>query len=389
VRGPEVLQEAQQELNPQTQPEELASNLTMQGRYQHYRGLHTQAIALFEQAREIAEPAGLLIPLNYIYAFLAGAYQHLAQIDQSLGWAWKCVELGERSAFPLAEAVGYEFLAEDMFFLARWEEGIRYAKKDQEIGERVGSLDRVAWSGFPHSNCLFCQGRLSEALQMAENSLILAEQTGDHRLVVWVKALLGMILSDLGEAETAWQTTKEALELSNQLNQVVLQCWSIHSLVYQTNKKADWDEALRLCRLGIDLYTPVESQIVRAYIAPVYAESLLGAGRVQEAEQFLTSFIAASGKMQTDFFLAVVQRVLGQVLAAQDRWEEAGAAFDTAIERFSTQDSRLELAYAYQERGRMLVRKGEQAAGQKDLVRAQELFRQCGALGRFGKQAAG
>jgi hypothetical protein len=147
--------------------------------------------------------------------------------------------LGERKVFPFAEASGYDSWPKTCSS-ARWEEAIGYARKDQEIGERVGSLDRVAWAWFPHSACLFGQGRLQEARQMAESRLVIAEQTGDHRLVAWFQGVLGMILSDLGETEAAHESARRSLEGSDRLQQVIMQCWSRSALVYQMLKDKDW-----------------------------------------------------------------------------------------------------------------------------------------------------
>ena len=110
-RGVEILLAAQRELNPATQVDELAHNLTSLGRYHHYRAEHSQAIAYLEQARELAEPLDHAPTLTYIYSYLAGSYQHLAHFEQSMEWARRCVALGERKGYPLAVAAGFEFLA--------------------------------------------------------------------------------------------------------------------------------------------------------------------------------------------------------------------------------------------------------------------------------------
>jgi tetratricopeptide (TPR) repeat protein len=400
VRGPALLREAQKDLNPQTQLLELANNLAMQGRYLHYRGQHSQAIAFLQSALELAEPADLPEALVFIYSYLSGAYQHLGLIDQSMEWAQACVALGERENNPFATAVGYEFLAEDLYFLARWEEGIECALKDQEIGEQIGSLDRVAWSGFAHSVSLFGQGRLAEARRLAETRLALAEQTGDHRLIVWYQGLLSMVLSDLGEQQAAEETGLRAVQGSDRLEQVILQCWSRNGLAYGMIQEEDWEGVLDLCRQQVELYTPLENRVARLYSATVYPLALVGLGRADEAVQFIQDYLATAGDVQADFYLAAVQSALGQALAAQGRSEEALAALDTAVERLEAQGSLLELARALQRRGRLLEKIGEGAAAlsgaakrsgsasQKDLEKAGELFERCGVLNRSAVRKA-
>jgi tetratricopeptide (TPR) repeat protein len=391
-RGPALLREAQENLNPQTQLLELANNLAMQGRYLHYRGQHSQAIAILQRALELAEPADLPAALVFIYSYLSGAYQHLGLMDQSMEWARACITLGERENDPSATAVGYEFLAEDLFFLARWEEGIECALKDQEIGEQIGSLDRVAWSGFAHSACLFGQGRLAEARRLVETRLALAEQTGDHRLIVWYLGQLSMILSDLGEQEAAKETGLRAVQGSDRLEQVILQCWSRNALAYGMIKEEAWAGAEELCRQQIELYTPLENRVARLYSVTVYPLALVGLGRAEEAVQFIQDYLATAGEVQADFYLAIVQSVLGEALAVLGRNQEARAALDTAVDRLEAQGSLLELARALQRRGIFLEKIGEGAATrsgaavQSDLKKARELFEQCGAPERSPKR---
>ena len=378
-RGPALLRQAQENLNPKTQLLELANNLAMQGRYEHYRGQHTQAIQLLHRARELAEPANLPLALTYIYAFLSGAYQHLAQIDKSLEWASACLALGEREDFPFAIAIGYEFVGEDLTFLGRWQESIDASRKDQEIGERIGSLDRVAWGGFPHSVSLLGQGRLAEARQKAEAGLALAEQIGENRLAVWYLGALSMVLSALGEAEAARQAALRAVQASDELQQVVLQSWSRYGLGYAMINEENWEEALALCRQMIELYTPRESLLPRVYTAALYPRALLGAGRVEDALQFLADYLSASGEIQADYYQAIVQREHGEALAAAGRGKEARQALDLAIARLEAQGSRLELARAFQARGLLLQQQGEAAAARADLDRAGSLFEACEA----------
>ncbi len=377
-RGYQLLQEAQQDLNPDTQLLELANNLSMQGRYLHYHGLHSKSITFLHQARELAEPANLPLPLTYIYAYLSGAYQHLALIDQSMQWARACVELGERENYPFATALGYEFLAEDLFFLARWEEGIACARKDQEIGERIGSLDRISWAGFSESNNLFGQGRLKESLALVESRFPLTEQTGDRRLVVWLYGLQSMILSDLGEREAALECARRAVETADELRQVILQCWSRFALVYELIKEERWEEAIALSQAQIELYQPLENRVAMLFTAMLYPRALSGAGRAREALDFIQSFLASAGELQIDFYAAIIQRVQGEVLAALGQNEQARAVLDQASAALQAQDSRIELARALQTRGRLLRELGETALAQGDLEQAARLFEQCG-----------
>ena len=71
ARGLDYLEEARQELDRESQANELAFVITMLGRYHHYHGQHKQAIEYFERARQLAEPLDDSLTLTFIFGFLA------------------------------------------------------------------------------------------------------------------------------------------------------------------------------------------------------------------------------------------------------------------------------------------------------------------------------
>ena len=76
---------------------------------------------------------------------------------------------------------------------------------------------------------------------------------------------------------------------------------------------------------------------------------------------------------------AVALRVQGQIYAAQERWDEAGQVFDTAIVKLEELESRLELGRALYQRGLLRSTLGQTDAAQVDARRALSLFEGCGA----------
>ena len=101
-RGLGFLEAAEKELNPDTQGNELARTIGAVGRLYHHHGQHQRALTYLERARQIAEPLDEPLTLTYIYSFLAGSHQHLANLDESMEWAWQSIALGERKDHPLA-----------------------------------------------------------------------------------------------------------------------------------------------------------------------------------------------------------------------------------------------------------------------------------------------
>jgi tetratricopeptide (TPR) repeat protein len=378
-RGLEFLRDAEGELSPATQANELAHNLTSQGRYFHYQAQHSQAIAYFERARELAEPLDHDLTLRYIYAYLAGAYQHLARYDQSMSWANQCVVLGERKNSPVALAVGYEFLAEDLNWIGRWREALDNALRDRAIGEELGSLDRVAWAGLCQSEGLWGLGNLREARDVARSSLELAEQIGENRLMVLLGAHLGYIEGDLGVREAARASAELALARADELGQVLLQCFGRCVLAYLHIKDGKWEPALELCRQGRALYKPTENQVARLYIDLTMSEAYYGAGRLEEATQEIAAYLSMARKTGSLHREAVALRVQGQIFMAVEGWDAASRALDTAITRLEELESRLKLARALYQRGILRQILNQMDLAQTDARRAYALFEDCGA----------
>ncbi|UCC88156.1 MAG: AAA family ATPase, partial [Anaerolineales bacterium] len=378
-RGLEYLHAAQNELNPDTQGEELAFTLTGLGRYHHYRGQHSQAIAYRERALELAEPFDQAATSAQIYSYLAGSYQHLARYEQSMDWAQRCVALGKSKDYPLAIAYGYEFLAEDLLLVGRWREALDYMLRDRAIGEEVGSLDRVAWAGFCRAYGLRGLGNLREARDAARSSLELAEQIGENRLKIWLGGLLGFIEGDLGARESARASAQWALAGADELGQVILQCWGRRAMAYLHIQAEEWGPALELCRQGRALYQQAENQVARMYIDLVTSEATYGAGRLEEATQEIANSLSMAHETGSLHREGVALRVQGQIFAALENWDAASRALDKAITRLDELESRLELARAHYQRCVLRQALGQMDLAHSDATRASALFEDCGA----------
>ena len=121
--GRELLEAAIQELDPQTDPLELARVNSRLGRFHHLHADWSRAVEYLERARQLAEPLDDVAGLSEIYAYLSGAYQQWGRWEQSIYWAHQAVALGKRTGSLVAEALGYEFLAEDSQAICEWQGG--------------------------------------------------------------------------------------------------------------------------------------------------------------------------------------------------------------------------------------------------------------------------
>ncbi len=108
------------------------------------------------------------------------------------------------------------------------------------------------------------------------------------------------------------------------------------------------------------------------------AEAYLGLGRLDEATEYISEYLALARRSESRYFEGLALRVQAQILAAQNQDDAAMIAIGQAIAALEETDTRLELGRALEQRA-LLRRSDETAARHQDLERARALFAACGA----------
>jgi tetratricopeptide (TPR) repeat protein len=381
ARALEYLRQAESELDPETQANELANALSALGRFHHYRGQHRKAIEFQERARRLVEGSDDSGTLTLIYTHLAGSYQHLAEYAQSNDWAGKALALGERMGQPWAMTLGYEFLAENATAQGRWADALRYAALDRELGEKIGALDRLAWSDFARAWACHGTGDLPAGLEAARRGQQLAEQIGEGRLAALMTAVRALVESDLGTVtpEEAAAAGRRAMQQADALGQVYVQCMARHGVAYGHLRRGEWAEAAALYAECEALYAPTENRLSPLVMGPAPALARLGLGAVEVAAELAETYLRLAQAAEAPHWEGYARRAQGQILAAQGRVEEAARALEDAIGLLAPCGSRLELGRAYYQRALLLTGQGERERAGADLSAARELFEACGA----------
>ncbi len=372
-RGAPYLNAALAELDPQRQPNQRARALANLARFHHYRNEWPQAIAYLEEARQLAEPLGDVDTVALIYSSLSGAYQQSGELTQSINLAQRLVELGQREGYPLAEAYGYEFLAEDMYVLARWDEALDYAARDRAIGEKIGAVDRVAWAEATNAHAYSGRGELTKALAAANRALALTERTGDTRLAVFVRAHRSFVAMVLGDFDLAAVDVAFALGRARTTGQRQLLTWALGPAVQFAIRQQAWDDVLALVHESEQrlAWTPY-SWYAEIYLAQGAYEALI---EVERKMDELAQEKGDSARPRDRFRYWLFK---GRMAAARGAWEEAMAAFATALENFATLGCRLEVADLLVHRSAAHQARGDGAAARADLLRAVALYNDCG-----------
>ena len=188
-RGLEYIREALKVLDPDLNPLETAKALSIEARSHHLAGRHLKAIELLNRAADLVAPAAAADSITsfaapmitQIYAYLAGANQHLDSTSRSDRWALQALEFGNTHNVLFAQATGFEFLGENAIHKGEFEAGLEYAERELEIADRLHSRERRAWVTFYAGMCSFFNGDSARAEREFTEGMSLAESIGELR----------------------------------------------------------------------------------------------------------------------------------------------------------------------------------------------------------------
>jgi DNA-binding CsgD family transcriptional regulator/tetratricopeptide (TPR) repeat protein/predicted Ser/Thr protein kinase len=380
ARGLGLIEEALHELNPETQADEVALATAMIARYYHYRCIHSKAIEYLERARLIAEPLDHSETISQIYAYLAGAYQHMTRYKESMAWAWKNIELGQRKNDPISEAFGYEFLAEDSYALGDWKATLHYADLDLEIGQKIGARDRVAWATYCQAMAKHGQGDLAAAEKDALSTREIAENSGDTRLVILAGALIVQVQADLGKDEEAGILGEQVLQEAEQIEHINMRVIARYSYAYALLQQNRIERALELYLQSDQLIRPTENLWMPMNFRPWLAQVYFDTGRFEDAAGMAENALQLAHNAGSRFNEALALRVQAQVLAETGDEETAFVVIQASLSILDETESRLELGRSLITRGKIQQRRGDPQSAAADWTQALELFTSLGAL---------
>jgi len=384
-QGLDLLNEALLVLDPATQTLERAEALTIVGRYHHYRLEHRRAIEFLEEARAMLEPLDEPEALVTLYGYFAGAYQHLAQFEESMDWARRCLTLGERHRNPIISMMGHEFLSEDYASICDWRQTREHARRNLEIGERTGSLERLAWTAFPLALAAYFTGDLEDVLRETERGLALFERTGDLRGSIFPRSIRAWALLDLGRDDEARAEAARSFADSDKVAQGVLRVNGRGAVAYIDLRRGDPAHAVALGRECEAFFTGTDHLIGLTFMYPWFAEACVEAGELAEAERVLGVAIPLSEGCGARSSTVRLLRARGMLHAAQGDPKAADHDFADALKMAETLEMRPEIARTLACRARLRRSAGDAKGAAADAKRAAEIFEACGALPEMEK----
>ena len=250
-------------------------------------------------------------------------------------------------------------------------------------------------------------GDLVEAEVYFRRGLALAEQVNDPVFISLLYGYLATIMQDQGKIDEAKLSLRQALKISRAMNftpcigvaLVALGHLHIAQALAGQEKDSDspgtvkqqgdasYTHLLKLARIalkrvlaleGLEAETRTEGQLVQAQ-----ASFLLG--EIDTAQQQAMQSMEEARRLEQTWLLACARRLMGEMLSAQGRQEEAKTYFEQALETLQKCGMRLERARTLQSYGVALLGEhikddGNYRQGLKYLEEAREVFRECNAV---------
>jgi tetratricopeptide (TPR) repeat protein len=309
-RGLEYVQNALTVFDPIENQIETARALAIEGRFHHLAGRQAEAVELLLKAAELVRPVleqGTLTSfaasaVSDIYAYLAGAYQHLGLFADGNVWASRSVEFGTKHAVPLAQAMGYEFLGENCMNAGDWQSALQHATHEREIATRLHSRERQAWTYLVTSLSYVASGDLESAEREGREGIALANSIGEQRLALLLQGNLAILLADQGRFEEAFRTARENYERAEALGLLYSRTEARRCLAHVHFRNGDLNETLRLCEEILGFLDEGKSLISRLWLEPLHIEALFLSGRREEASKRLAEYEALVNRCQTQRF---------------------------------------------------------------------------------------
>ncbi|HXX78954.1 MAG TPA: tetratricopeptide repeat protein, partial [Ktedonobacteraceae bacterium] len=277
------------------------------------------------------------------------------------------------------------------------------------IAERIGdaSIMSVAFANLGVLSARF--GNLSEAESYFQQGITLVEQVNDPVYVSLWLSCQTLILQEQGKPNEAMRSLCRALAISRAMNLtpctgvalVILgQLHIAQALVVQENTSGStrkverpvtftnsYTHLLRKARIslqralsleGLEAETRTEGRLALARVAYLM-------GEIDGARQQALQVMEEAQRYEQIWLLACSQRLMGSIISAQGRQEQAYTCFEQALETFDHCGMRLEWARTLQSYGSTLLEQHSEiessyAQGLKYLQDASQTFRECNAI---------
>jgi tetratricopeptide (TPR) repeat protein len=300
-----------------------------------------EAVDTFGQAAKLNEAAGVPAKAGPAYCMLQWTHLWLGNLEHSLSWQDPALN-GLREHFDL-----------------RW---------------RAWSFAAASWA------CSLL-GRFDEAVEQAQQELMLAEEYSDNSLVsfaLWNMSIAYTYKGDLANAvEHAEIAVKKAPTLADKV-------WAQTQFGFASCRRAQTHEAAELLASLAPMYDATQFIPGQVFNTTYLVEAYWRAGDMDAAQLTVQKGLDISTRAGMKFYSGSMHRLMGKIILAKNPDQSgeplAGAHFEESFSLLSATKAENELALAYAGYGRFLKARRRLAEATDYLRHAMEIFDHLGTM---------
>jgi tetratricopeptide (TPR) repeat protein len=271
------------------------------------------------------------------------------------------------------------------FLCGTLQEMLDYALRSAELCRTIRMFAWEPMMTYSAAWALMLMGRLSEAAQIAHETL---EKAHRHRAVGaqgWANLVLSFVAIQEGEWERAEGFAREAATIATHMHDADLQARTFWGRSICAGWQGDWQRSIAHCQEALRvLEKNGETSLAYPYLLLQTARAYFYAGALEQAQEYLDQAFSYAHSLHYRQLTACGQRLQGRILQALGDFAQAEGHFERALAELADLHDEVEYARTQQAYGLYLQARdhpGDQQRGEEVLRAADSLFRQLGIHG--------
>jgi predicted ATPase len=260
-------------------------------------------------------------------------------------------------------------------------------EKGFELAKKVGDVSQQSMLGFNLAGMKLNMGNISEAVQIANETIALDRKTGNLFHLYASTNALGFAYQILGETDKSEQCFKEASSISRQLNDFQAITGGYDYLGLSYFDKGDYAKAREFLEKLKYTLEKAGDKLSQAFSTPYLIWTYIELGENEKAKDLIDNMSELASQVKNKDLMASLDALKAMLLCYEKKWEESIDYFEKSLQEFETLKARqwnpyyfakmvlCEYAQACLERNR----EGDAEKARDLLDQAQVIFQKIGA----------
>ena len=289
------------------------------GHFCQEQGRHAEALRWAQRAITAAEACDERVSLANAYKLLDWIHADRGELDKAV-YSARALALYEELGDLSSQAKVLNNLGGIAYWQGRWNEARELYERAQELDERTGDVIGGAFRRNNIGEILLDQGRLDEAEELFREAERVFRAARYRGAIAYTRAYLGRAAARAGRVDEALRLLAEARAVWKDVGAEVqtleadariAECHLLRGAAHTALELADSILARARTRDGVAAQSPL--------VHRVRGQALMQLRRFDAARTALEASLDAAAARDADYEVALTQRVLARLAAAEDR----------------------------------------------------------------------